>query len=581
MEKSKPKPKPRVRLAIPAYAERALKPSFQDSLLAFTYRILRRPAKWMAGVLPEYGQGLQKAGIAISAEAYLSLVIFVTILAAPVTALGVYWALASRQLLVLPLAAAVPIAFMLGLNYPKAAAGSRSSAVDHELALVIGYITVLAGGGILPTVTLRRLSEIELYPAIAKEAKRIVMDIEIFGMDPITALDKAARTNPNRAFAEFLGGYTSILKTGGDVLSFMEVKLRDIFAYRTIKLKAASEFIGTLTEAYISVTVILGISLFTLFAIQAVLPGSGGASALNSIVLFSAVFTPLVSVMFIYLVHSIQHREPFTYYRPYMLFAGLMAMVPIMVYLPVQLPLFTRLAVGLAVPSFVGAAIYMKYARFRHRLEGSLPDFIRDIAEVRKTGLAPERCIEQLANRQYGVLTKYVAEMSAQLSWGVPLRKVMTSFSAKVKSWLARAVAFLLLEVVDVGGGTVKMFANLADFTQRMGEIEKEKRAALRAFIFIPYIGAVLIVVTVLMMLYFLTAPLGNQQVALMAGVNTGQVTSILLTSSVFQSWIMGLVAGKLGEESVAAGFKHAGLLAAISLITIYASASFIPIPLT
>ena len=55
------------------------------------------------------------------------------------------------------------------------------------------------------------------------------MDIDLFGKDPISALEKAAHNNPNRKFADFLGGYLSVLKVGGNVQSYLEAQLQGDF----------------------------------------------------------------------------------------------------------------------------------------------------------------------------------------------------------------------------------------------------------------------------------------------------------------------------------------------------------------
>jgi flagellar protein FlaJ len=242
-----------------------------------------------------------------------------------------------------------------------------------------------------------------------------------------------------------------------------------------------------------------------------------------------------------------------------------------------QVELHVKLSLGLVIAIMPAAIVSYRDASHRKSVENLLPSFLRDVAEVRKTGLAPERCIEQLASRRYGGLTNYIGTMSAQLSWGVPLRRVMINFSRSVRSWLVRCMAFLLLEVVDVGGGTVKMFTGLAEFSQRMSEIEKEKKAALRPYIFIPYFGAVMVVVTTIMMIYFTTLPLGGSPIGV--SVDVKSIKDALLSSAILEAWIMGFVAGKMGEGSTAAGFKHAGALVIISLIAIYATSAFFSSP--
>ena len=51
-----------------------------------------------------------------------------------------------------------------------------------------------------------------------------------------------------------------------------------------------------------------------------------------------------------------------------------------------------------------------------------------------------------------------------------------------------------------------------------------------------------------------------------------------LLTASVFQCWVLGLVAGKMGEGSLAEGFKHAVILVVLTLLAVVIVGRFIPL---
>ncbi len=142
-------------------------------------------------------------------------------------------------------------------------------------------------------------------------------------------------------------------------------------------------------------------------------------------------------------------------------------------------------------------------------------------------------------------------------------------------------MTFLLLEVVDIGGGSPRMFIGLADFTEKSAQLEKERRSLIKPYLIIPYIGAIMVVITTAMMVYFISAPdlrAGNINISsyLTSPAVIAQATNILLTASFFQAWVMGLVAGKMGEDSVADGFKHSTLLIIISLITVYVARFFI-----
>ncbi|MDG6908342.1 MAG: type II secretion system F family protein, partial [Nitrososphaerota archaeon] len=564
-----------------ASKKKANKITLFDRLLRFSLRYTYKPARILASRLPDLRNDLQKSNLYISAEGIISITMLFMLISIPFIVVAAYFlAQAGLGIFVIALPVAVVAPLMLMLNLPKISASSRSSALENELPYVVGYITVLAGGGISPFITIKRLSKADaIFPAAAREARRILLDIEIFGMDAISALEKVTKTNPNKLFADFIGGYVAVLKTGGDALSYLESKLKDIFSYTEGKVKRGSEFIGTMAEAYIIVTVVMGISLTILWSTQNLLGGIsnggvggtvglGGTQTLNAslIIMFSVLFVPVISLIFIIVIGSAQTREPFSFDLPFYVFLACLPAVAVCYFVPFGLPQYTQLGIGLAIASTPAAILQWRYVKHRKSVESKLANFLRDISEVRKTGLAPEKTIEQLAGRSYGGLSEHIKRISSQLSWGTPMRTVLQNFGASVKSWLTRAMAFLLLEVVDVGGGSTKMFTDLADFTEKNAQLQVERRSMVRPYIMIPYIGAVMVVMTTAMMLYFINPPgLSEAGVpALAPGSIVEKATNILLICSFFQAWVMGFVAGKMGEESAADGFKHATFLVVI-----------------
>jgi flagellar protein FlaJ len=174
----------------------------------------------------------------------------------------------------------VPIlVFVFILNSPKMSKSSRAAALDNELPFVVGYMSILASGGLSLVETLRRISEISIFRAGSYEAKRILIDIDVLGHDPITALDRASKYSPSKHFSELLAGYTTVLRTGGDFVNFLNLQLRESFNERAEQTKRTVETIGTVAESYLIVTVVLGITLFTLYLIETIIDQNPGAIA--------------------------------------------------------------------------------------------------------------------------------------------------------------------------------------------------------------------------------------------------------------------------------------------------------------
>ncbi|MGD0477811.1 MAG: type II secretion system F family protein [Nitrososphaerales archaeon] len=567
------------KVVLPSRQKKKVPLTFFDRFTLITFKLFARPATRFTRFIPMLRDDILKSNLRITPEGLVSVAFFSALITAVVSAIstyvaaarfGVFWLLG--VLVAIPL---IIIVFTLVINAPKISASNRASSIDTELPFVIGYLSVLAGGGVSPLTTLRRISEIKLFPASAKEAKRILVEVDVFGQDPITAIERVARWCPSKRFSEFLFGYTAILKSGGDFIAYVGMKLRDTMEHKTSAVKRSADTTGTLAEAYLTVTVILGMVLYTLYMIQTLL--SNNLSGLNSLYMFAFVLVPIISAVFIWLIDAVQPKWPYVDYRPYKLF--IYTIVPAMIFFflthflnaPPFLPLylFESLSGTLIIAASLPAIAAMKYSRERWSLEKVLPEFIRDVAEGRKTGLSPEVAIERLTGRHYGALSKHVKKMGAQLSWGVSLSKVITTFTSAVGSWVTRAIGTLLIEVVDVGGGTIRSFSEMAEFTRNINDMESDRKAALKPFVYITYIAGIMVVITTFIMVYLLSAPAATGLASASTPKVQPETIDMLLTTAVFDTFVIGIVAGKMGESGLSDGFKHAIALVVVSLIAI------------
>jgi len=525
---------------------------------------------------------LEKARIKIYPETYVSLMFLVAILTLPVTVVA-------SLLLVfygfMPIIFLIPFPFYVIVGFlliPMSKSSDRATGLEREMPFAAAYISVMASGGIAPYSSFKRLSNVELLPSMRGEAKEIIKDVEIFGTDPLTALEVAAKKNPLDIFRDFLSGYASTVIIGGDIGHFLERKAEDIFKTRALRVKAAAERLGMLLETFIIVMVMMSLCFYILFSVDAIY--SVGVSLYSGIILYTYLFTPLLSLMFIYLAHSMQPKTPITDMRPYRVFAvcgvigivlfllltnfGGLTAIPFLSGLQSLIDLPSAIAVTLFVATAPAAIVHMKLAKEKTGMEQGINSFLRDLTEVRKTGLSPEKCIESLAKRDYGVFSKELRKISSEISWGIPVKKVIMEFLKRTKSWMTQLVMFLLVETIDVGGGTIAMIESLARFNNLTQEVEKEKKMSVRPYIFMPYLASILLVATTIMMMSFTTGTL-TVGVPGQAGPTKdfSQMKTIFLTSVIFHSYLIGVVAGKISDESVAAGFKHASILVVIAAL--------------
>jgi flagellar protein FlaJ len=552
---------------------------FLESLEAWSFRIFGRIAPSFLKNVFEFKDYLERAKIKIYPETYVSLMFFIATLTIPASILSiviVYLYGFIPIIFLVPLPAYVMIGFLL---IPMSRAGERASNLEREMPFAAAYISVMASGGIAPYTSFKRLAEVELMPAMRSEAREIIKDVEIFGIDPLTAIENAAKKNPLDIYKDFLSGYASTVIIGGDIGHFLERKAEDIFKTRAMRVKAAAERLGMLLETFIIVMVLMSLCFYILFSVESIY--SVGISMYSGIILYTYLFTPMLSLLFIYLAHSMQPKSPVVEMRPYKVF-GVCSIIAIILFLLMtnfmgymEIPLFSSLQgivdlpVAIAITLFVATApaaiVNSKLSKKKESIERGINSFLRDLTEVRKTGLSPEKCIESLSKRDYGEFSKELRKISSEISWGVPVRKVIMDFVKRMRSWMAQIVMFLLVETIDVGGGTIAMIESLARFNNLTQEVEKEKKMAVRPYILMPYFAAILLVATTTMMIGFTSGTLGVAETGQQKDL--GPMVTTFVTSAIFHSYLIGIVAGKISEESVAAGFKHASILVIIAVL--------------
>src|SRR4030042_3352342 len=77
------------------------------------------------------------------------------------------------------------------LYYPKYRTNARAKEIDLFLPYAINFISSMAVAGISPSEIFITLSSVSVYGEVQKEAMKISKEIEIMGLDNITALKHA------------------------------------------------------------------------------------------------------------------------------------------------------------------------------------------------------------------------------------------------------------------------------------------------------------------------------------------------------------------------------------------------------
>jgi flagellar protein FlaJ len=473
-------------------------------------------------------------------------------------------------------------------------ASSRMSNLQIEIPYASMYISVMVSGGLSPFESFLRMRNMDLLPNMQDEVSRIETIVMSSGVDPVTAMEQAAKAVELKDYNELLLGYASSVRTGGDTLHYLFNQTHGMFRRLSTTVKAKGESAAMLMETYTIIGILGVLGIFLIFVVGLSLPTAGVSISEYQFFLFSFIIMPFISVLFIFAGDMSQFNYPISNWKPYYVFA---VMIPIGLGLGSQImmpafspnflvfpPLFdfvvwlrnlfnfaegTEASLGLAMTLiFISIPVYISdhlTAGRSSSLMDGITQFLRDLVEVRKSGLSPEKSIEALSAREYKGFSKHLQNISTKINWGYPLRQIYQEFAEKVKNWIALVNLYLLIDTIEVGGGTEQSIESLAAFSESTKQLEAEKRAVLMPLLIVPYIGAALLTGTTVMFLGFFT---GSD-----LGVSIPQMMLLktLLTPLSLHSFTLGLVTGKIVSGRVSAGFKHSILLSLVSLGGVWA----------
>lgn len=576
---------------------------FTDIFIAFAMTLFDKPGRSLAKTF-EFHHLFAKAGLNIHPNKFGAIVMALTTVSAIASILSFILLTLLVKLDLVSLVLGIVIVVLIPiitltstLATPYLASSSRRVQTENELPFFMVYIATMSKGGYSLEKTIERVAQLRIFKGIRKEAQRVITRMRTLGEDPVTALEQVALNHPYPRFRDIMLGYTTTLKSGGDVVHYLETRAREILEVRAEEVKNIIARLTTYLELYTVFGVVLSVTLFVFFAVQAALTAAqasaqpGGGMGVQIDVTFPAIYNfialPMIGFGVLFATHMSAPRTPVSYREVYTV---LLEGIPISLIVAVVVilatggaplfqgklelqylkPLLYGVAAGVATASLPPALKYRSIVKSQKGLVRSTADFLRDLAELRKTGLSPEKCIVMVSSRDYRNLTPIVERASSAISIGINLEESLRKALKGIKDWFVIASFRFLVDSIIVGGGSPEIIETLARFTQSLSELEEETRRQMRSQLILPYFGAIMLASMPIIILYMLLS------LAKLPLATVAPMVYVLAEGSIINAYIMGIVAGKASQTTIAAGFLHATILTMISIAVLLATLSFI-----
>jgi flagellar protein FlaJ len=283
--------------------------------LSMAYQLMGNKTARFMPLFKDLDQTLQKSGLKINFKAYVSL----TILSSLLITLAVAVVLPVLLFFVfnVPLGSALLFGFggalftcaftVIGFYlYPVYHADKHKRELDDELPFTTGYMAILANAGVSPEKIFHSLSNLNVPLAASTEAKEVIKNINLFGLDVISALEKTSSRTPSEKFRDTIEGIISTIHTGGNLGRFLRQKFRTAMKLKKLNLKKYADSLSVLSEVYVALLLTGPLLLVIMVSVMSVL-GGGGLGMLSPDLLLSLLtylLIPVCAVIFLIILDS-------------------------------------------------------------------------------------------------------------------------------------------------------------------------------------------------------------------------------------------------------------------------------------
>jgi flagellar protein FlaJ len=225
---------------------------------------------------------LEKADISMVYKEYYSMVymnIIIGFISSFISSILIYLIYPNQitSLLVLILASVAPIS--IGLYYlslPTTKSKERGKNIDRFLPYAANFINTMSVAGISPAEIFETLSTVKLYGELQKEAQKITTEINLMGIDTITALKNAIHISPSEKFKEFIQGMIGVIQSGSELGPYFNRCVDKYMQSDLFERKRNLESLAVMAEAFVVTVIAFPLFLVIIFSIMGLT--SGGIS---------------------------------------------------------------------------------------------------------------------------------------------------------------------------------------------------------------------------------------------------------------------------------------------------------------
>ncbi len=254
----------------------------------------------------------------------------------------------------------------------------------------------------------------------------------------------------------------------------------------------------------------------------------------------------------------------------------------------------------------IGPLFIHRYLQFMwlKGVEKEFPNFIRDLANLKQSGMSLTEAVKMSSKTNYGKLAPEVKKFSNRLTWGTEFLRALEIFGKKFRGSRVMSESLDIMKESYLSGADISVtLDSLSKDLLTLKDVEEERKSMVRQHVMVMY-GIFFMFVGISVAIIYVLVPMMTSQAQSAGASSAGglmlsfkdpcEITpyvfpcqyfnvlcagfgviqgigcyylALFVTILVIQAIFMGLIAGQVGENSVVAGIKHSMIMLASSLV--------------
>ncbi|HJJ72341.1 MAG TPA: type II secretion system F family protein, partial [Methanocorpusculum sp.] len=158
--------------------------------------------------------------------------------------------------------------FLCFYYYPALEASGRKNKIEQDLPYAITYMQALSSTVTLYTIFRNVYDAADLYGEVSRECGLIVRDVELFGEDLLTAIENTIKVTPSENFRELLNDLALVYKSGGNLTNFFNAKSESYRELARQQMDSLLQFMEMIAEIYVTAFVAGPIAIIIMLVAQ-------------------------------------------------------------------------------------------------------------------------------------------------------------------------------------------------------------------------------------------------------------------------------------------------------------------------